>query len=320
MLLERLVYFDNELLQLFSNPELGIEPDMMLNREEFDLAYGMTLVLNPIRIVTKFVQCRDRVTLPYVPGYLDRLVTQLSPGAFAIQLQGRAAGVLAQVEAFQARLVASIRERFADLFQAESLALAGRMLLPGANLFQFTNFDVNEATLAAVRENMLNDLVELLPPDMSLARKNRNRVAAAAALDLARDELDVADEHDDPLVWWPDPAHQNLGALFPLVRMLLAIPASSAEDERAFSSAGVTLSPRRTRLDIDNFRREHRVRQYLASNASLNSQTGRRQRLERANLLLRLFGEMSRAHADAAAQAEAPDVLEEAAAAMDLDA
>lgn len=294
-LLERLVYFDNEIMSLYGNAELGIEADMMLDRAEFDLAFGMTLVLEPFRIFTKFVQYRNDVTLAYVPGHLDRLLTQLAPGTFATRLLGRAPGVLAQVEAFQARLVASLRERFADLFTGRSLALASRMLLPGRDLFTFRNFVVGEDVIAEVKTHMLNDFVELLPAAWDADRKQRYRNAAAGNLDLLRDELNQVDPDVNPLQWWP--TNPAFGSLYLLAKMLLAIPASTAEDERVFSGAGVTLNERRTRLDIDNFRREHRVRQFLTSGTSLNTREGRHLRIERGNTLLRHFGELFRAHA-----------------------
>lgn len=110
-------------------------------------------------------------------------------------------------------------------------------------------------------ENLLIDLLELLPPETPENLKALNRQMGAAALELARNELDAADEDLDPLLWWPQ--HPRLAGLFPLAKMLFAIPAATAEDERSFSSAGFTLDQRRTRLELDNFRREHRIRQFL---------------------------------------------------------
>ena len=82
---------------------------------------------------------------------------------------------------------------------------------------------------------------------------------------------------------------KNLTLLFPLVKMLLAIPATSADDERAFSSASFTLDYRRTRLDIASFQVEHRIRRYLISSTDHHSAKVRRQRVER---LLERFAEV----------------------------
>lgn len=62
-MLERVVYFDTELLALFAREELGIPRESMLERDELDLAFGMTLLLEPFRTFTKFVQHRSKVTL-----------------------------------------------------------------------------------------------------------------------------------------------------------------------------------------------------------------------------------------------------------------
>ena len=100
-MLERLVYFDAEILKLFRMEGLGLPADLVLDRFEFDLASAMTEVLVPFRIFTKFVQLKSSVTLAYVPRKIDDLVSALAPGSFAAVLQGNAAGVLAQMKIFQ---------------------------------------------------------------------------------------------------------------------------------------------------------------------------------------------------------------------------
>ena len=74
--------------------------------------------------------------------------------------------------------------------------------------------------------------------------------------------------------------------------MLLAIPATSADNERAFSSASFTLDYRRTRLDIASFRAEHRIRRYLISGTDHHSVEGRELRRQRVERLLERFAEV----------------------------
>jgi hypothetical protein len=290
-LLERLVYFDAEILDIFTLPQLGIDDTMMLDRFEFDLAYGMTLVLEPFRVVTKFAQYRDKVTLAYIPGYIDRLVDQLQPGAVGARMAGRTVGALAALEDFQRCLIESIHERFDRIFDGDSLALRARYLLPGQNLFNFQHFDFDEEVRTAVVNNLVSDAMELLPQlteeqrvePAVVRRRARQETAARNAIEQARDDLDEEQPEQDPLVWWPRQVH--LGVLFPLAKMLFAIPDSSAEDERVFSSAGFTLNQRRTRLDLDNFRREHRIRQFLRGGAAQHQTL-----TDRANRLMHLLG------------------------------
>lgn len=265
-MMERAYYFDREILELLSRPALGIPAEMALNRFEFDLMYAMTLVLAPIRVFTKFAQHKSAVTFAYVPKLIDDLICALVPGSFAARLQNCHPDTLEASEAFQAELVASLKQRFQPLFSGDSLALAARYFLPGRNLFVFENFDVNEGILQAVRDNILGDVVELLPPDAPQFRRDGLAAMSRISLQTARAELDNAETEEDPLHWWP--LHPEFTSLYPVAKMYLQIPASSAENERSFSSASFTLDPRRTRLDLDNFRREHRLRRFLlAGNA-----------------------------------------------------
>lgn len=150
MLLERVLYFDAELIQLYGEPELGIPPDCIFTREEFDLGFGMQLVLEPFRQFTKWAQYRNKVTTAFVPGRLDHLLNAIAAGVFDNRLLGRVAGTVGNVHALQRRLSSSVRDRFAPVFSGGSLALAARFLLPGQNRFQFDHFQVDQATLQQV--------------------------------------------------------------------------------------------------------------------------------------------------------------------------
>ena len=288
-LLERLVYFDEELLALFRMADIEIPADMLLSEFEFDLAYAMTLVLGPFRVFTKYVQKREEVTLAYLPHYIDSLVSLLAPGSFRARLENAADGVLQAMEDFQLCLVTSIRNRFDCLFNGDSLALAAMYLLPGANLFQFENFEVSDEVVEIVIENLLNDLDEFVPAHTPQKAKMLNRAMAAYALEVARKTLDDVDDSVDPLVWWP--SQPNFSCLYPIAKMLFGIPASSAENERSFSSASFTLDQRRTRLAIENFSREHRLRRYICSGAPSDTSVGRALRAERAESLMRRYSD-----------------------------
>jgi len=305
-LVERVVYFDSVFLEMYGIPQLGIPVECILDRFEFDLAYGMTLVLTPLRVFTKFVQNRNKVTLAYVPRLIDDLISSLAPGSFAARMMGRTPESLLELEKFQACLVTSIRARFSDWFEGDSLALEALYLTPGPDRFVFTNFVITPAILDDVRANIVDDVIELLPPNTPQARIDLHRQVATYMLQLARSRLDDANQDLDPLVWWPE--NPDLSALFPAAKMLFSMPASTGEDERGFSSAGFTLNQRRSRLDLDNFRHEHRIRHFLTADADYNSQNGRRERLLRAHGLLEEYARLVQvaAAAPAGAPADAP--------------
>jgi hypothetical protein len=171
------------------------------------------------------------------------------------------------------------------------------MFLPGQNLFSFRNFVVSSEKLLLVKENILSDFVELLPVTMVEEKKAKQKGLAKQTLEVARDALDDTDVDFDPLIWWP--SHPEYTLLYPVAKMLLQIPLSSAENERSFSSASFVLDQRRTRLDIDNFRREHRIRRALCSG------TTPQEKLERSNELIERFSQ-SLDEARMAARAAAP--------------
>jgi hypothetical protein len=66
----------------------------------------------------------------------------------------------------------------------------------------------------------------------------------------------------------------------------LGAPASSADNERAFSSASFTMDNHRYMIDIETFRKEHRVRRFLVSGNDTHSREGRQGRLDKLNRIL----------------------------------
>jgi hypothetical protein len=260
------LYFDTEILEGYRTRVLDLPAECILNRNEFDLAKSMTLVLTPFRIFTKFVQLKSEVTLAYLPKKIDDLVSAMAPGAFAARLREYNVDntVVAHMETFQRCLVTSIKERFASTFHPDSLAMGARMFLPGRDLFVFQHFELPGNFLNTVMDNLLNDFMELLPPHLTEVQRNSRRDQAQATLRVARELLLEVPEETNPLEWWPT-QQEDLARIFSLAKMYLQIPASSAENERSFSSASFILDTRRNRLDLDNFRREHRIRRYLCA-------------------------------------------------------
>jgi hypothetical protein len=87
----------------------------------------------------------------------------------------------------------------------------------------------------------------------------------------------------NPIQWWKSQHH--FSALYPLVKLLLCIPASNAAAERAFSSAGF-LSSGREQLSIENLERYAMIRHYLLKD---EDESSREQLLHK--LLQKISGE-----------------------------
>lgn len=289
-LLERIVFFFAVLIALSRMPELGFPNGLLFSSEEHSLAYAMTLVLDPIKRFTKFVQARNAITLGYVPGLIDEILTELRPNAFVEHLRDCSDVVRAQANDLQLVLVESIKARFGDMFLGGSLALAARSLLPGKDLLTFENFDVTEEIKAEVVENMVDDAVALLPSDTPEDEIEDTRISVGATLRIAFKRLAKLDTKTEVLKWMP--TQKDLAPIFPLAKMLYGTPSASADNERSFSSASFTLDSHRYRLAIDVFRKEHRLRRYLVSGTDTHSRTGRGARLLHLNRLLNDYDEL----------------------------
>ena len=152
-----------------------------------------------------------------------------------------------------------------------------------ANTGEFENFDVPANLVAVVKDNIITDFQELLPPGVPQAQIDLQLNMARACVDLARLQLDQVDMATDPLEWWGT----HFAIIHRVVKMLFQIPASSAENERSFSSASFyILSERRTQWDLDNFRREHRIRRAICAGSTPQ------QRLQRSNALMERFAQV----------------------------
>jgi len=286
-LLERIVYFDPVWVELYRMVQLNFPPDLIFSEAELSLGYAMVLVLEPIREFTKFVQNRTSITLAYVPEKIDALVTKLAPGAFDEQLRQCSQEVRDLANTLQSELVASIEKRFEHIYLGGSIALAAASLLPGPNRTSFANFEVTDAAREEVDENIVDDVASMLPSTTPEDEVDLHKVTARAQLQLLRKRLVRLDPAVDPLAWYPK--QRDLAPLHPAIKCYLSAQGSSADSERAFSSASFTLDIHRYRMDIETFRKEHRLRRYLVSGAPIHTKQGRELRESRLQKLINRY-------------------------------
>lgn len=64
-------------------------------------------------------------------------------------------------------------------------------------------------------------------------------------------QLPVLEHKKDPIECWKDWSTKGMPLLSAVARKWLAVPASSASSERVFSSAGLTISKKRTKLGAE---------------------------------------------------------------------
>lgn len=289
-LLERIIYFDSELLLLCADKDLRIPTNCILSSEEFDVARFMVSRLLLIRVFTKKMEYRNLPTLCCLPSALDALVSGLSVPP-ETDWFGLSHTVLQHARRFQSDLKGFIMSRFAWVFEANSLALAAALFVPGLCNFGYANFVVNEETKNMVITNCIDDLKRLCPGELSTIQLTLQAASLNAALEIVKQSPPVAQE--DILLYWT-----KTGPLVPsvvsLVKMLMAIPATSCESERCFRSAGLVMRPERTNLTQENFRRECRLRNWFGVRAEADSAPeARKKKLDKAKKLLEKFREKS---------------------------
>lgn len=144
-----------------------------------------------------------------------------------------------------------------------------------------------------MRTNMVDDTLALMP---NVDPEDLQDIKETAELLLKRvtRKLRNADPNIDPFTWWPQ-QQAEFGSLFPMVKMMFAIPATSADNERSFSSASYTLDSHRYKMDIDTFRKEHRIRRHLTGSEG-HDQAGRQDKVNRMSSLLNIFHEVAQGH------------------------
>ncbi len=115
---------------------------------------------------------------------------------------------------------------------------------------------MNDTNKCVVNENIIDDC-KFLKEDMSETELKLFNYA----LKVASERLLLTNTDTYPIIWWK--SQTDFSILWPVVKMLLAIPATSTESERGFSSSGFILDNLRTQITLPHFCMEYRVSQFL---------------------------------------------------------
>jgi len=162
-------------------------------------------------------------------------------------------------------LRASAETRFETLFNSVTLPSLASAIDPCTGHLSFLSLELRNA----VWERVLEDAVDLLSNEPAPAADSiifskdtlRGLIAAVRLTFETRlyNEKDGPLFAGDPLDWW---RRQGLPQLWPLAKMLLAIPAANASAERTFSDSGF-LAEGREHMHMDTLEMLSIVRHYL---------------------------------------------------------
>jgi len=224
------------------------------------------------------MEVRDEPTLCYLPNAVDELLQLLSIDLSA-KWRGLSSTVVTHATLFRQRLYERVKARFSWVFDPSSVALSAALFCPGENKLKYTHFTISDADRKIILQNVTDDLFEVIPKQTEAQAKMLN-ATLLAVLELV--DNSPAQSGSTLLHWWKETS-DPYKCVLPLVKMLLAIPATSCENERSFRSAGLLFHAERTSLSVLHFQQEHRVQQFFAhNNDKLQAADYRKLRVQKA--------------------------------------
>ena len=222
-------------------------------------------VLDPLARFVNDAEGERYVTLAAVPVLYKR----------CLKAMAAVAGDDALTITVKRRLHDAVTLRLGFLVTEPNLALAASALHPAFGHLKFVSDDVRDSMLrelsrwASEFPDAADIHVQSSPAEEQetflkvLTAMYRNFVAKAPP-GVEGDALHIPDDIApyDPLAFWRQ-VRGKLSQLQTLVRLVLSVPATSAASERAFSSAGFTVSKYRSKLSEENVTMISTVRDYL---------------------------------------------------------
>lgn len=250
---ERALHLHEATKLAFSKISNANPSEFVLSDHEHDMLGRVCRVLLPVKIISKELQATKTATLSRMPFKLHTLYEAL--GAMPAP---------ADV------LLGKIRVRFKDVFdvsQVDGVHIALRAAAVDPSFADMHFLDDaqrdavwahvdKEALLLLVKPNLSDDELQkgfgddpYTPVANSIAALRFMSVKASLALMRQKFEVLAPERRSaglfDPYEYWRTVADADLTRLKPLARALLTAPASSADSERSFSSAGYIDDPLR---------------------------------------------------------------------------
>jgi hypothetical protein len=273
-LLQGVIYHRECLQRLDREDEL---PGLVPTNREFLMIQGAVEVLGKCKETTK---CFEQEKVPTLPLVVERIYTMFKE-IEAFTKNNRASQVTRQALEFSKVLLGKLKERFPQYGMNRELncmanylnpALKGLhlKLIPGK--FESTKqlleeklveWDTVDGELLSDEEDD-NQAVEEVPEKISVTEQLRRQMKQKRGRGVQENDMSEFERECqsyemipetnskvDQLMWWRDHKEQ-LPRLSFLVRCIFPIPAASSKSERCFSTAGNTVTPKRSNLDPEN--------------------------------------------------------------------
>ena len=276
-LLQGVIYHRECLQRLDREGEL---PGLVPSNREFLMIQGAVEVLGKCKETTKIFEMEKVPTLPLV---VERIYTMFKE-IEAFTKNHRASQVTRQALEFSKVLLSKLKERFPQYGMDRELNCMANYLNPalkGLHLKLFPgkfdstkqlleeklmewNMENGEELLSDEEENNQTEtepvLAQISVTEQLRKQMNQKRGREAHVQNNMSEFARECQSYElipdikgkvDQLMWWRDHQEQFPRLAF-LVRCIFPIPAASSKSERCFSTAGNTVTPKRSNLDPEN--------------------------------------------------------------------
>ena len=219
----------------------GNVPRDLLSKAFFKRLKGYKLALDPVNGMTLALQSLQRPTASRVPG----LVSQLHE-TWKVLTEG---ACLESVSQFVGELRSAVNTRLQVLLGKDSTIIAAALVDPAQSRF-LANFGLADGVIESGWERIKKEIFDKLVADADPLFAGGEAQAAEYQQGLLKNLMQrstlVFDA--DPLAFYRTTNLQAIAPIVPVIKMLLSLPASESDCERAFSWSGNILTKTRNRL------------------------------------------------------------------------
>lgn len=232
--------------------------DLCLSEDEVASLESYVRVLKKVKVVSDVLEQEKVVTLSLVIPSIDKLRRALAPRAAAdgenpVEQSG---------DVLKRSLLEKVNERFGWLFSEVSLPAVASAVDPRTGHLPLFTSELRDAVWSRVKDYATDMLSASSPARgrVSVSDQTLSNLLGDVRSTFESVEQRAALKDVDPLVWWSQQDH--LRVLWPVIKMLLSIPASNASAERLFSAGGF-LSDGRHSLGLERLEQMCILRHYI---------------------------------------------------------
>lgn len=235
-----------EVIRRLADEESPKLKSLLPSRDKMEHVRSVMLVLKPISKMSKLAEGEKYITSAHIPKWLSRLFQYLSKPHTNVLDEHR-------------RVVQeSLEKRLGHLLTKPNVCLLAASLHPRYSKLEFISSELRDLLWEHIVEECL-----IYVPDHS-NDKMQSRKVVEGLVSMLRGvlcNLTAEEEVLDPLLFYPSRPHFSW--LFPFIKQILSVPATSAPSERLFKGPKRAVTKDRNRLAFDRVEYLSVIRNYI---------------------------------------------------------